>query len=55
MIDVAGQTVTILGRLATLPNRVAAAEIARRGGVARRALARQTTLVGIGRQACAAA
>ena len=51
MIELAGQTVTILGRLAALPNRVAAAEIARRGGVARRALARQTTLVAIGRHA----
>jgi tetratricopeptide (TPR) repeat protein len=51
MIDFAGQTVTILGRLAALPNRVAAAEIGRRGGVVRRALSRQTTLVAIGRQA----
>ncbi len=51
MIDLAGQTVTILGRLAALPNRVAAAEIGRRGGVARRALAQQTTLVAIGRHA----
>jgi tetratricopeptide (TPR) repeat protein len=51
MIDFAGQTVTILGRLAALPNRVAAAEIGRRGGVARRALAQQTTLVAIGRLA----
>jgi tetratricopeptide (TPR) repeat protein len=50
MIDFTGQTVTLLGRLATLPNRVVAGEIARRGGVARRALAQQTTLVGIGRQ-----
>jgi tetratricopeptide (TPR) repeat protein len=51
MIDFAGQTVTILGRLAALPNRVAAVAIGHRGGVARRALAQQTTLVAIGRQA----
>jgi tetratricopeptide (TPR) repeat protein len=51
MIDFAGQTVTILGRLAALPNRVAAVEIDRRGGIVRRALARQTTLVAIGRHA----
>jgi tetratricopeptide (TPR) repeat protein len=51
MIDFAGQTVTIVGRLAALPNRSAAVEIGRRGGVARRALGRQTTLVAIGRQA----
>ncbi len=51
MLDFAGRTVTILGRLAALPNRVAAAEIGRRGGVARRALAQQTTLVAIGRWA----
>ena len=51
MIDFAGQTVTILGRLAALPNRVAVAEIGRRGGVARRALAQQTTWVAVGRHA----
>ena len=51
MPEFAGQTVTIVGRLAALPNRVAALEIKRRGGVARRALAQQTTLVAIGRRA----
>jgi tetratricopeptide (TPR) repeat protein len=53
MNDFAGRTVTILGRLAALPNRVAVVEIGRRGGVARRALAQQTSLVAIGRQAAA--
>jgi tetratricopeptide (TPR) repeat protein len=53
MLDFAGRTVTIIGRLAALPNRIAGAEIARRGGIARRALAPQTTVVAFGRQAAA--
>jgi tetratricopeptide (TPR) repeat protein len=51
MTDFAGRTVTIIGRLAALPTRVVIAEIGRRGGVARRALAQPTTLVAIGRHA----
>jgi tetratricopeptide (TPR) repeat protein len=51
MTDFAGRTVTIVGRLAALPTRAVVAEIGRRGGIARRALAQPTTLVAIGRHA----
>jgi tetratricopeptide (TPR) repeat protein len=51
MIDVADQTVTILGRLATLSNRSAAAAIGRQGGTVRRGLSPLTTLVAVGRLA----
>jgi tetratricopeptide (TPR) repeat protein len=51
MVELAGQTVTIIGRLATLPNRAAAAEIRRQGGTLRRALSPLTTLLVVGREA----
>jgi Tfp pilus assembly protein PilF len=53
MIDLAGQTVTIVGRLAALSNRAAAAAIERRGGTVRRGLSPLTTLVAVGRHAAA--
>ncbi|MCC2664121.1 MAG: O-linked GlcNAc transferase [Geminicoccaceae bacterium] len=53
MIDLGGQVVTIIGRLASLPNRAAAAEIRRHGGTVRRALSPLTTLVVVGREAAA--
>jgi tetratricopeptide (TPR) repeat protein len=43
--------VTLVGRFATLPNRVVASEIERQGGTVRRGLAQQTTLLAIGRHA----
>ena len=53
MVDLGGQTVTIIGRLASLPNRTAAAEIRRQGGTVRRALSPLTTLAVVGREAAA--
>jgi tetratricopeptide (TPR) repeat protein len=53
MIDLGDQTVTIIGRLAALPNRVAAAEIRRQGGTVRRGLSPLTTVVAVGREAAA--
>src|SRR5688500_892072 len=53
MIDLGGQTVTIIGRLASQPNRAAAAEVRRQGGTVRRALSPLTTLVVVGREAAA--
>jgi Tetratricopeptide repeat len=53
MTDVAGQTVTIVGRLAALSNRTAAAAIARHGGTVRCGLSPLTTLVVVGRYAAA--
>jgi len=53
MIEVADQTVTIVGRLATLSNRTAAAAIERQGGTVRRGLSPLTTLVAVGRHAAA--
>ena len=53
MVDLGGQTVTIIGRLASLPNRTAAAQIRRRGGTVRRALSPLTTLAVVGREAAA--
>ena len=48
-MDFADATVTILGRLGRLPNRIATAEVERRGGTVRRGISRQTTLVVVGR------
>ena len=53
MIDLAGRTVTIVGRLASLSNRTAAAAIERHGGTVRRGLSPLTTLVAVGRHAAA--
>ena len=53
MIDLADQTVTIVGRLAALSNRSAAAAIERHGGTVRRGLSPPTTLVAVGRHAAA--
>lgn len=53
MIDLADRTVSIIGRLATVPNRIAAAEVERRGGIVRRGLPQRTALAVVGRRTLA--
>lgn len=50
MLDVFGKTVSIVGRLAAVSNRVAGAEVERRGGIVRRGLPQQTSIVVVGRR-----
>ena len=50
MSALGAEVVTLAGRFAALPNRVLASEILRQGGVVRRGLSQQTTLLAIGRQ-----
>ncbi len=49
MTAIAGATVGIVGALAALPRRIAAREVAARGGQLRRGVTRRTTVVVVGR------
>ena len=53
MIDLAGKTVSVIGRFARVSNAAVAQEIERRGGVVRRGLAQRTALVALGRRSLA--